>query len=340
MARVRDADPGYRAAQWLRSVWGVCGECVGSAMLSEERRQAYLKAMGIDVLYPRRSLPGAAPSPAYVFSELETPADRVFPAERPSARTAAARAGLAESAQPAGKGPSPHSQKPGPDKPESARFESGKPQSPIPEAGKPRSPLPESIRSGASEPEGDRPAPARTDEIANTEPTPDGDTAAPSFLLRCYHIDPRLAVLCELPRHAPAQQTRQALKLLQGILRALDVEPRLEAEAGAQLQWPLHEDMTPEQASARHAAQVLDGFIRKQLQQAPAANLLVLGERIAELLPGASVAGEASDYPLRALSIQLTRVNSLGAMLSMPELKPECWRDLQPLRDRLRAASS
>ncbi|MEX2470329.1 MAG: hypothetical protein WD396_11280, partial [Pseudohongiellaceae bacterium] len=51
-------------------------------MFKEQRRQAYLQAMGIEVYYPRRALAGAAPSPAY---ELPPPAAADTAASPPSA---------------------------------------------------------------------------------------------------------------------------------------------------------------------------------------------------------------------------------------------------------------
>ena len=39
--------------------------------MNESQRKVYLRAMGIDVYYPRAILPGAKPSPAYEFDLIE-----------------------------------------------------------------------------------------------------------------------------------------------------------------------------------------------------------------------------------------------------------------------------
>lgn len=279
-------------------------------MLSEERRQAYLSAMGIDVLYPRQPLPGARPSPVY-----ELPAVKPATDSRQLASTAA------QTRQPAVKNPS-----------HSANLQSvreslggvGKAQA--------RKPVAETA-------EGD-PVTAATNatpeqpaiKAARTETRTTQAPQSLQFRLRYWSVSEQLGLLAEEPI-ASANMQQEYPALLKAILVALELETPTHSE---EFVWPFSAAMPASEAGADKAAQALRGFITKRLERDKFANLLVFSSQLLELLPEAQAHQDLADYQL-ASNVYLTRTHSLGAMLQVPELKREVWAQLQPLRKRLQS---
>jgi hypothetical protein len=267
--------------------------------MNEQQRQAYLEAMGIQVYYPRQPLANALASPDYVWPEPAEPQAGTHPAAGSDS------AGKAKAARPA-----------------SARVVVD---------------LDESRRERRRESPADSAAAtqqaqeqAQEQEAANAEP-------ALQFRLAFYRPGPDLAVLSELPMQARADSA-EARELLGNILLALSVESRDSDWQAEMFNWPLSPDMPAREATEEHARQALGGFITQRRQQGGFSNLLLFSSRLAPLMPGAARDQGTGDFPARKLNCQVCCVESLQAMLALPELKREVWQQLQPLRQRLQSS--
>lgn len=164
----------------------------------------------------------------------------------------------------------------------------------------------------------------------------DAGSAEPALRFRLTYSQPvpGLAVLSEQPLERTADSP-EVSQLLHNILLALAVDNAAENRQVEQFNWPLSEAMPAGEATAEHARQALGGFITMRQQRDGFTNLLVFSSRLAELLPGAARGQTSGDFPARKIHCQVTCVESLYAMLSLPELKKDVWRQLQPLRQRL-----
>ncbi len=267
-------------------------------MLKEERRQAFLSAMGIEVFYPRQPLPGAKRSPVYELplktARQSVPQSRPVSAGKPAVKAAAA------------------SQL-------SAVRRSLQPQDSKAIAG-------DTGQSSVST------APIAPVEQAATSATDAMTIESLRFQLQYWQVSPRLSVLLEtLPANSELQS--ELPTLLVAILQALG-QP--EPKSSEQFRWPLHDSMPQSESGAAQASQALSGFIAKRRERDGFANLLVFGNLLTDLLPGAASQGEASDYALDD-TLTITRTHSLGALLRVPALKRETWAQLQALRQRLQS---
>jgi hypothetical protein len=256
--------------------------------------------MGIQVYYPRQPLANALASPDYVWPEPAQPPAKTGPAvaSDPVSKTKAVR-------------------------PASARVVVD---------------LDESRRERRRESPADG---AAADTAADTQRTPEQENAkaepALQFRLAFYRPGPDLAVLSELPLQARSDSA-EARELLGNILLALSVETRGSDWQAEMFNWPLSPDMPAREATEEHARQALGGFITQRRQQGGFSNLLLFSSRLAPLMPGAARDQGGGDFPARKLNCQVCCVESLQAMLALPELKREVWQQLQPLRQRLQAS--
>lgn len=284
-------------------------------MLSEARRQAYLSAMGIDVLYPRRPLPGARPSPVYELPEPQSSPDirqlgsKPLPAGQPAQQDSRRNANLQsmrESLGGIGKA--------------TARKSAAEPVGAQADV--------VTHHAGAEK----HAAEQSTTEPAQSDVQLSGMQPSLQFRLRYWPVSEQLALLAEEPvASAGMQQECQAL--LKAILAALG-----QAMPGRneEFVWPFSAAMPASETGADKAAQALQGFIMKRLERDTFTNLLVFSSQLPELLPEAHAHPEQAEYQL-ATNAFLTRTHSLGALLQVPELKREVWAQLQPLRKRLQS---
>lgn len=182
----------------------------------------------------------------------------------------------------------------------------------------------------------------RPGETAAPAPEPEVQADAPAansqeslqFRLAYMQAAPELAVLSELPLHS-ATDNGQVQELLGNILLALSVNADTSNWQAEQFNWPLSDAMPAAEATEEHARQALGGFITMRQQRDGFSNLLVFSGRLGHLLPGAARGQTSGDFPARKLNCQVTCVENLQAMLSLPELKKEVWQQLQALRQRL-----
>jgi hypothetical protein len=269
--------------------------------MNELQRQAYLQVMGIDVVYPRRPVTAARPSPVYDLPAVpKTPpvSQRLAkPATQPDTRSAdSTRARvvseLANTATTAG-----------PDRQQA------------------------NTRASASAME-----PAPSEQSRQSADASQGSETELRFRLHYLPVNASLSVLWEVPLHAAVDNEREARVLLSNILLALAAPLPGSPPKPETFDWPMIDQATELQAGTRQAGQAVEGFMAMRRRRDGFSNLLVFAGQVATLLPGQ---GEPSDQRLNKLDSHLVCVSSLQAMLSVPAIKKDVWQQLQPLRQRL-----
>ena len=288
--------------------------------MEETSRQAYLRAMGVQVYFPRYVLDGAKASPEYDF--LATPELSVGtskPPEPPEPSEPGKVAPL-ESSLPSA--PSTHQEIP--------RFRSKNPDRPVIDLGyhaKERTrgvsvnQKPVASASGAPE-----------SEAAAVKPQVRGRREAVSvtgtmrFDLGYFMTARGVAILYEIPPLAKDEDKARAKKLLSAILLACGLNadqhsPRPVHEA---FNWPLENDLGLSSSDQAGAA-ALAGFIRRRHD----------GDRFEELIVFAGVVEPLIAEIALNMPFKQTLLASLSAMLSFASLKREVWADLQPVLARI-----
>ena len=151
-------------------------------------------------------------------------------------------------------------------------------------------------------------------------------TVAPTRQLFYFRVNASLAVLTQ--DRWQGEEAAACLDLLRNILRALGLEID-GAEAAVPVLHGQPADSTPRQGDSLDALCQRDGC----------ANLLIFAHNGAELFP--EVAPSTTDFRRRigGVSLRVTVTRGLREMLAFPDLKKRCWKDLQPLRGRLRRIS-
>ena len=271
--------------------------------MEETSRQAYLRAMGVQVYFPRYVLDGAKASPEYDF--LATP----------------------ELSVGTSKPPEPPEQS----EPEIPRFRSKNPDRPVIDLGnhaKERTrgvsvnQKPLASASGAPE-----------SEAAAVKPQVRGRREAVSvagtmrFDLGYFMTARGVAILYEIPPLAKDEDKARAKKLLSAILLACGLNadqhsPRPVHEA---FNWPLENDLGLS-SSDQGGAAALAGFIRRRHD----------GDQFEELIVFAGVVEPLIAEIGLNMPFKQTLLASLSAMLSFASLKREVWADLQPVLARIR----
>ena len=184
-------------------------------------------------------------------------------------------------------------------------------------------PAPESAAAARAGPTRQPTAVTGRQPIAVPPPQP---TAIPTRQLFYFRVDSSLAILTQ--DRWQGEEGAACLDLLRNILRALGLEidgagvaiPILHGQAA---------DRTPQEGDS------LDVLCRRD----GCANLLIFAHNGAELFP--EVAPSTTDFRriIGGVSLRVTVTRGLREMLAFPDLKKHCWKDLQPLRGRLRRIS-
>ena len=267
--------------------------------MNESQRKVYLRAMGIDVYYPRAILPGAKPSPAYEFDLIEQgqslPIESSFVPEE-------------ESEDP------------------NTQLEIAENQNPETESIKQEA----AVRAGPD---------AKVDLIEAAQPEQIKEVEESGelrFALRYYRVTDSVAVIDEYPLQQSADSRDKSLHLLRNILRALNIE--VEVLSPELFSWPLIEGLTEETDSANAAKQALQGFIAGRQEQDGFKNLIVFVGGIDDLLVGPERAENRRDYQIENSDTFITITQSLQSMLSFPDLKKDAWHQLQPVLLRIQSA--
>ena len=266
--------------------------------MNESQRKVYLRAMGIDVYYPRAILPGAKPSPAYEFDLIEQ--GQSLPIE--------------SSFVPEEESEDPNTQQ------EIAENENAETESIKQEV---------SVRTELD---------AKVDltEAEQPEQIKEEESSELRFSLRYFRVTDSVAVIDEYPLQQSADSRDKSLHLLRNILRALNIE--VEVLSPELFSWPLIEGLTEETDSANAAKQALQGFIAGRQEQDGFKNLIVFVGVIDDLLGGPERAKNRRDYQIENSDTFITITQSLQSMLSFPDLKKDAWHQLQPVLLRIQSA--
>ena len=282
--------------------------------MEETSRQAYLRAMGVQVYFPRYVLDGAKASPEYDF--LDTPDLSVGTPEPPMPVTVA----RLESSLPSV--PSTHQEIP--------RFRSKNPDRPV-------------INSGNHAKERARGVPGNQKPLTNEAGASESEAAAVKLQVRGrgeavsvagsmrfdlgYFMTGRgVAILYEIPPVAEDEDKARAKELLAAILLAcgLDADHHSPRPFHEAFNWPLENDLGLSSSDQAGAA-ALAGFIRRRHD----------GDRFEELIVFAGVVEPLIAEIGLEMPFKQTLLASLSAMLSFASLKREVWADLQPVLARI-----
>ena len=271
--------------------------------MNERRRQAYLQVMDIQTYFPRQQLPGAKPSPDYDFSDLGSVLAAANEPIKAKIETSAKIERQANSL---------------------AAVEELRARDPDP-----RKATVSPIRKSSEVPENEsKSASVPAVELSNS----------PSFTLRYYRINERLAVLDEVPPQGSAQLSRESLSLMQAILKALGqdgFEPNLQVE---EFSWPLHSGYSMKNTPQVEAANAISGFLQMRKETDGFTNLLVFAGQVEEFLLPVDANKMARDFE-SSKGYFLTVTHSLASMLAVPTLKRDVWQHLQALRRRIDSSS-
>lgn len=324
--------------------------------MEQSLRNQYLETMGIVSWLPRRQLPGARPTPdwvwEYCWSENETagasgdaqgtaakpilkPADRAIAAKQARAELSASfgaqpkAATVSDASVTAAAAASPQSQS----QPEPVR-----PNQPaVSPALRPESVLTECV----------------SDDITPSLPVnidlPDASaqTEQKPFKLAfmiyqdCLVIDslPPVSVSARAQQNSGQADAHHQI-LLDKILRSIGLEGGSTTEFYT-LPWPMFASKSLDQG-AEQARLTVQHKLKKSLQKFPVNTVLLLGESAAQMVlertePLDQLRGML--FSLRS-SVKTLASASLTEMMMLPGCKREVWNDLQPLLDHLQKQSA
>lgn len=268
-------------------------------MISETARQAYLKAMGVQVYFPRTVLEGAKPSPDYDLPAPEAPV------HIPTAEKLPQAAGPVQAT---------------PNRADAQR--SRNPDRPVIDLGSTARTRPEQ-RPSAPAKHVFRHQAAPAAAVSNS-----GDAEASSlrFDLGYWALGEGAAILYELPPLASDLDKARARTLLAAIVEACgftNALPLPDRQEG--LSWPLPNEFDLPSSDQAGAA-ALKGFLQRCRDR----------DQLRELIVFAGVVEPLLEKIGEELRVRQTLVASLSAMLSLASLKREVWVDLQPALARIR----
>ena len=324
--------------------------------MEQSQRDQYLETMGIVSWLPRRQLPGARPTPdwvwEYCWSENETagvsgdaqgsaakpilkPADRAIAAKQARAELSASFGSQQKTAAVSASVSAPASVSPQP------QSEAIPPHQPAVSPA-PRSTAPESV-----------PAASIADDIIPPQPVdidlpdPSAQTDQKPFKLvfmiyqDCLVIDslPPVSVSARGQQNSGHADAHHQI-LLDKILRSIGLSGGSTAEFYT-LPWPMFASKSLDQG-AQQARLTVQHKLKKSLQKFPVNTVLLLGESAAQMVLERS---EPLDqlrgmlFSLRS-SVKTLASASLTEMMMLPGCKREVWNDLQPLLDHLQLQSA
>ena len=270
--------------------------------MNELQRQAYLEAMGVDCYSPRLQLPGALPSPLCAM-----------PAGAAQSAGAVAANALVATPWQAGQGRAAAMQALLGDKLLGDKLLDDKLLDGKPPANQPANTGKELVNAGTVD--------TAAELIAAGSAS---RQSVPRFSLSITRANRLLLIDDGLPGHInPAEY----LQLLENIVFAVGAgKQQLSIDAFV---WPMSRSSQFDQSETA-ARQMLEAFIAKQINHLNTRYILVMGDTAAQYLSQQPLPlGELVPHP--HLAVQLLRTRSACPLLSDAALKPEVWRDLQPL---------
>ncbi|MBN3563886.1 hypothetical protein [Aliamphritea spongicola] len=311
--------------------------------MEQQLRHQYLDAMGIVSWLPREQLPGALPTPDWVWEFCSLPEDLQPQTAQPSPAAAGAsaaapkpqnsqqnqqaaqqaRAALAASLgdKPAEKAPVPKIQKP--DNAEQAVQQVVDKTAVAPVAAPALNKAFDASNIAAPE--------------ATAETDADSDVQAPFKLAFVAFGD--CLVVDTLPPQSRQGLSMQHQSLLDKILRSVGLQ-------GGQgevflLPWPMFASKTLDQG-ATQARKAVMHKLNKSLAALPVSQVILLGESAAQMIIQRSEPLEQLRGILFSLrsDVKVLASASLSEMMTVPGCKKDVWRDLQPLIQHLQSVTT
>jgi len=150
------------------------------------------------------------------------------------------------------------------------------------------------------------------------------------FCLQFYPVNEQVAVINEIPYLDNGKSNGSIQSLLLAILKALEVTLD-KLEEPQMFRWPLAADDNASAERLPEALLTLEGFMHKRLESSSYSYLLVFAGQSAELLQ--------SDNTISSIfgdqSAEIIVTQSLHTLLRVPVLKKQVWEDLRSLQGRL-----
>ncbi|OED50487.1 hypothetical protein ACH42_01085, partial [Endozoicomonas sp. (ex Bugula neritina AB1)] len=275
--------------------------------ITEQSRQDYLDAMGIQTWFPRTVLPNALPHREFDFSDE---LDDAPPLPELSAREAMQALGL-------------------PEIPDTSDTETKTP-APIAEV----TPLhPTLVTTGA------KAEPSSTTIIKRANPEP----ATSKFRLVTLAPNDDCLVIAEMPHSGLNQFTRFHLRLLNDILRAIGHTSTTKAPM-SEFIWPMGNTglMGQMDQSDSSAADAVCAYLSNQFGLARRKVVLLFGSAAARFVidPTRHFDELRGVQPGMHVEQLFAVSHGLNQLMKLPSLKAEAWRDLQPLHPSRLSISS
>lgn len=296
--------------------------------MNETLRKAYLSAMGIDVYYPRFTLPGTSITPSYEFDRESGGQEGSLRARisetRGSEETDSARSTAKRTVQ----RPKAQSLR------ERVLFHGEDTAGPSGEkAGQATAVNKEGHSKEQSKEQSKEAVSSATASTVSNEVSAD-EADRLRFAIRYYKVSKFLAVIEEYPLQQSLESRSESLNLLRNILHAINVQSETSDYVAESFNWPLVEGLNENTDEKLAAKQALQGFILGRRRQDEFQNLLVFAGKIDELLVDSPETMNNRDFQASNAEFFTTITHSLQSMLSYPDLKKDVWQQLQALRQR------
>lgn len=173
---------------------------------------------------------------------------------------------------------------------------------------------------------------------SNRQPAHDAEESSElRFKLLYFKINDELAVIDEVPDQVSDQSSdqsnKESLVLLRAILKALGQDTG-EADLAAEVfSWPLA-GYAMKKSTSVEAGKALSGFLQMRHETDNFSNLLVFAGQVENLLPGQKLTDSAHDFDA-GKGYYITVTSSLHSILAVPALKRGVWQQLQTLKKRM-----
>lgn len=158
----------------------------------------------------------------------------------------------------------------------------------------------------------------------------------PRFSFAYCAVAARLAVICATPDQHQGRLQAPARGLLMAILKAMGVAVAEHSLRFVPFKWPMHDGLGMA-SDMRHARDVLQGFLNREIREQGIGNVLVFSEQWPDYLfpENFSAADDRAliIHPEFPFSVLVTR--GLHAMLADETLKRPVWSQLQQIKGRL-----
>ncbi len=301
--------------------------------MEQSLRHQYLETMGIASWLPRRQLPGARPTPDWVWEYCWPESESAQSPDHPQGTAAASFVNPADRAIAAKQARAELSASFG--EPVEAKSEKIKVQ-PTPQPITPPETVPVPVAEVL--------AVSQPDAIAIELPEPTEQTEQKPFKLAfmtyqdCLVID-SLPPVSSATRQGSGQADAHHQILLDKILRSIGLVGGSAADYYT-LPWPMFASKSLDQG-AEQARLTVQHKLKKSLEKTAVKTVLLLGESAAQMV---LERGEPLDqlrgmlFSLRS-DVKTLASASLTEMMMLPGCKREVWSDLQPLLDHLQQAT-